>query len=76
MQGGAASLAVFLETAPPPLYLVYMLAAGFGLPVSTFAFGLYLTLCSSPQVPPVVHVAQSFLDKTVQLVCSAAKMPL
>lgn len=35
LQGGAASLAVFLETAPPPLYLVYMLAAGFGLPVST-----------------------------------------
>ena len=35
MQGGAASLAVFLETAPPPLYLVYMLAAGFGIPVST-----------------------------------------
>ena len=35
MQGGASSLAVFLETAPPPLYLVYMLAAGFGIPVST-----------------------------------------
>ena len=34
MQGGAGSLAVFLETAPPPLYLVYMLAAGFGIPVS------------------------------------------
>ena len=35
VQGGASSLAVFLETAPPPLYLVYMLAAGFGIPVST-----------------------------------------
>ena len=34
-QGGASSVATFLETAPPPLYLVYMLAAGFGLPVST-----------------------------------------
>ncbi|KAL3137315.1 hypothetical protein ABBQ32_006855 [Trebouxia sp. C0010 RCD-2024] len=34
LKGGAASLAVFLETAPPPLYLVYMLAAGFGLPCS------------------------------------------
>ena len=33
-QGGASSVATFLETAPPPLYLVYMLAAGFGLPVS------------------------------------------
>lgn len=42
MQGGAQSLAVFLQTAPPPLYLVYMLAAGFGLPVNTFPESLNL----------------------------------
>ncbi len=35
MKGGAASIGAFLETAPPLMYLVYMLAAGFGLPVST-----------------------------------------
>ncbi len=34
MQGGAASLGAFLEAAPPPLYLVYMLAAGVGFPCS------------------------------------------
>ncbi len=34
MQGGAASLGAFLEAAPPPLYLLYMLAAGVGFPCS------------------------------------------
>lgn len=42
LKGGAASLAVFLETAPPPLYLVYMLAAGFGLPCSEDALVVWV----------------------------------
>lgn len=42
LKGGAASLAVFLETAPPPLYLVYMLAAGFGIPCSEDALVVWV----------------------------------
>lgn len=41
MQGGAVSVGAFLETAPPAMYLVYMIAAGFGLPVGlTFQWRL------------------------------------
>lgn len=42
LKGGASSLAVFLETAPPPLYLVYMLAAGFGIPCSEDALVVWV----------------------------------
>ena len=34
MQSGADGIGAFLETAPPPCYLIYLLAAGFGLPCS------------------------------------------
>ena len=34
VQSGTDGLGAFLETAPPPCYLVYLLAAGFGLPCS------------------------------------------
>ena len=43
MQGGAASLGAFLEAAPPPLYLVYMLAAGVGFPCSEDALVVRIT---------------------------------
>ena len=33
LQGGAGGLAVLLEGAPPQCYLLYLIAAGFGLPV-------------------------------------------
>lgn len=42
LKGGASSVAMFLETAPPPLYLVYMLAAGFGLPCSEDALVVWV----------------------------------
>ena len=34
LQGGAEGLGTFLNTAPPPCYLIYLLAAGFGFPCS------------------------------------------
>jgi hypothetical protein len=34
VQGGAEGIGSFLNTAPPPCYLIYLLAAGFGLPCS------------------------------------------
>ena len=69
LQGGAASLAVFLETAPPPLYLVYMLAAGFGLPVSIASYSVPM-LCSSPQALSMMHVAQLARNLPTCLQCS------
>lgn len=38
VQGGAASVAAYLETAHPLSYLIYMLGAGVGLPVSMRLF--------------------------------------
>lgn len=73
LQGGAASLAVFLETAPPPLYLVYMLAAGFGLPVSTTEPTDSPTcfVCYAPILIIAVPCAQSVSDS--QSVLSAVQ---
>ena len=66
-QGGASSVALFLETAPPPLYLVYMLAAGFGLPVS---IGRSLSLLA------YVLALESLIwsSVTVMPFCSVVKM--
>ena len=33
LQGNAESISALIGSVPPPFYLVYMVAAGFGLPV-------------------------------------------
>ena len=33
LQGNAESVSALISSVPPPFYLVYMVAAGFGLPV-------------------------------------------
>lgn len=38
-QGGAGGLAAQLEGAPPQFYFLYLIAAGFGLPVRSLSYG-------------------------------------
>ena len=47
LQGGASSVAAYLETANPLSYLIYMLGAGVGLPVSV-RLSDRTRSCSSP----------------------------
>ena len=42
LQGGAEGIGAFLETAPPPYYLFYLLSAGLGFPCSEDAFVVWL----------------------------------
>lgn len=42
LQGGADSIAGFLEGAPPEYYLVYLFGAGLGLPCSEDAFVVWV----------------------------------
>ena len=55
MQGSTASLGAYLESAPTPSYLLYLIAAGFGLPCSEDALVIWVgsNICKGKYVGAV-----------------------
>ena len=54
LQGNAESISALISSVPPPFYLVYMVAAGFGLPVRAACAALQpasmLALCTDSKI--------------------------